>query len=146
REVQANLARSYYQLGFLDVAVHHYQLAYKLSLAEFVPNERVTAEQIEKFVGETFQRQYSLPPLDVLERTLREAQASFDLRSNNAPDFLSAANMARVGQWILAEGRRQYLEKALQETPADQNAYQVAYQQLLGLYLQLGYALEPQLL
>ena len=54
--------------------------------------------------------------------------------------------MARVGPWILAEGRRQYLEKALQETPPDQNAYQVAYQQLLGLYLQLGYALEPQLL
>lgn len=146
RDVQAALAMSYYRLGFLDVAVHHYQLAYKLALSEIVPSEKATAEQIEKAVADFFQRQYNLPPLDVLERTLRESQANFDLRSNSATSFLDAANMARVGPWTLTEGRRQYLEKVLQESSTDRQEYQNAFVQLLGLYIELGYALEPQLL
>jgi hypothetical protein len=143
-DLHLQLASRYAGQHLLDVTVHHYRIGVQAWLTQpFQGREPPTQAQLERLLGMMCQ-QYNLPPLETLEADLHKQQANFNLNVTTARNSVEAANMARDRG--LADERRQYLEKALSEFTPTQPEYARAFENLMELYMQLGYLREPQVL
>lgn len=140
------LARAYYRLGYLDLAVSHLQQALDVLRARRptdMPPERFEAQlkEIERLVlGESLER---------IQQTLRERRAVYNRQVQLIPpgDYLARAQLAL--QLRLADQALSDLQSSVAlirdlRLPAEQNRLRTSWQLLVQLYVQLGFALEAR--